>query len=99
MERVEGRRIDPVSGRVYHTSRLPADNAIRARLIQREDDTRATMHVRLREFHKNVTAILDFYQAELRTVRFLDLVRPEQFDIDPEQMFDAIRQAIEGDQY
>jgi adenylate kinase len=46
-ERVDGRRIDPVSGRVYHvTFRPPTDEKITARLIQRSDDTMEKMKVR-----------------------------------------------------
>lgn len=43
VERVEGRRIDPVSGKVYHTkyNPPPAAGVVAARLIQRADDTRA----------------------------------------------------------
>jgi adenylate kinase family enzyme len=39
-ERVEGRRTDPVSGRVYHVKfRPPSEPAVLARLIRRKDDT------------------------------------------------------------
>jgi adenylate kinase len=45
-ERVDGRRIDPVSGRVYHVKfRAPTDDKIIARLIQRSDDTKEKMKV------------------------------------------------------
>jgi adenylate kinase len=40
IERVVGRRLDPVSGKIYHLKYSPPENAeIAARVIQRSDDT------------------------------------------------------------
>jgi adenylate kinase family enzyme len=41
VERVEGRRSDPQSGKIYHLKFNPPENAeVAARLVQRSDDTR-----------------------------------------------------------
>ena len=63
IERVEGRRNDPVTGKVYHMvfNPPPEDDAVRGRLEQRKDDTREAMVSRLETYHKNVDAILAFY--------------------------------------
>jgi len=99
IERVEGRRIDPVSGRIYHTSRLPADEAVRARLIQRTDDTRAKMKNRLADFHALIADIMDFYREELRIVKHAEILASGAKDVNPEQIFDAIRQQLEKGAY
>jgi adenylate kinase len=40
IERVVGRRLDPVSGKIYHLKYSPPETAeIAARVIQRSDDT------------------------------------------------------------
>ncbi|GMI34795.1 hypothetical protein TeGR_g7472 [Tetraparma gracilis] len=66
VERVEGRRIDPETGDSYHTKfNWPADmpEAVRARLVQREDDTADKCLVRVAQFNKNVAAIRGFYEG------------------------------------
>ena len=63
VERVEGRRSDPVTGKVYHLkfNPPPEDPEIQARLEHRKDDTKEAMVNRLSIYHKNVADILDFY--------------------------------------
>jgi adenylate kinase len=63
IERVEGRRTDPVTGKVYHLkfNPPPADEALLKRLEQRKDDTREALKPRLEGYHANLGAILDCY--------------------------------------
>jgi adenylate kinase len=63
IERCEGRRNDPVTGKVYHIkfNPPPEDPEVQGRLEQRKDDTREAMVSRLQTYHKNITDILDFY--------------------------------------
>lgn len=63
VERIEGRRNDPVTGKVYHVkfNPPPQEPEILGRLEQRKDDTREAMVSRLETYHKNVTDILGFY--------------------------------------
>jgi adenylate kinase len=64
IERIEGRRTDPVTGKVYHLKFNPPpsnDAEVMKRLEQRKDDTREAMVSRLATYHKNVDEILGFY--------------------------------------
>eukprot|EP00947_MAST-08B_sp_MAST-8B-sp1_P002465 g2465.t1 len=72
IERVEGRRIDPVSGKIYHVLYNPPDNdAIAGRLIQRMDDTRAKIVRRLGGYRSNIEQILRFYGQTVTRVQFV----------------------------
>ena len=62
VERVVGRRTDPVTGTIYHmTFSPPTDDEIMARLEQRSDDTEEKVKVRLEQFHANVDAVRGSY--------------------------------------
>ncbi len=71
VERVCGRRIDPETGNSYHIKfnwpeDMPED--VKARLVQRDDDTEDKVKVRLQGYNKNVDAIRGFYEAQGVTV-------------------------------
>lgn len=62
VERVVGRRTDPVTGDIYHmTFSPPTDPEVEARLEQRSDDTEEKVKVRLEQFHANVDAVKGSY--------------------------------------
>jgi adenylate kinase len=62
VERVVGRRTDPVTGKIYHMKfNPPKDEAVLARLTQRSDDTEEKIKVRLEQFHSNVAAVRGRY--------------------------------------
>ena len=62
VERVVGRRTDPITGKIYHmTFSPPDDEEILNRLEQRSDDTEEKVKVRLEQFHANVDAVKDSY--------------------------------------
>jgi len=62
VERVVGRRTDPVTGKIYHMKfSPPEDYEVRSRLVQRSDDTEEKVKVRLEQFHANVDAVKDSY--------------------------------------
>ncbi len=62
VERVVGRRTDPVTGKIYHmTFSPPDDEEILKRLEQRSDDTEEKVKVRLGQFHANVEAVRGSY--------------------------------------
>lgn len=64
VERIEGRRNDPITGKVYHIKFNPPpadDKELLERLEQRKDDTREAMVSRLATYHKNCDDILSFY--------------------------------------
>jgi len=60
IRRVVGRRLDPVTGRIYHMQYSPPeDQHIASRLIQRTDDTEEKAMVRLEAYYTHIRAIED----------------------------------------
>ncbi|XP_011031801.1 PREDICTED: adenylate kinase, chloroplastic-like [Populus euphratica] len=63
VERVVGRRLDPVTGKIYHLKYSPPETEeIAARLTQRFDDTEEKVKMRLQTHHQNVEAVLLMYE-------------------------------------
>uniref|UniRef100_A0A2P2JHE0 adenylate kinase n=1 Tax=Rhizophora mucronata TaxID=61149 RepID=A0A2P2JHE0_RHIMU len=63
VERVIGRRLDPVTGKIYHLKYSPPETEeIAARLTQRFDDTEEKVKLRLRTHNQNVESVLTMYQ-------------------------------------
>ncbi|KAM3375269.1 adenylate kinase, chloroplastic isoform X1 [Capsicum galapagoense] len=63
VERVVGRRLDPVTGRIYHLKYSPPEtDEIAARLTQRFDDTEEKVKLRLHTHHQNVESVLSMYK-------------------------------------
>ena len=75
VERVTGRRTDPVTGTIYHLkfSPPPNDPAVLSRLVQRSDDTEEKIVVRYRDFKNNIDSVRAAYAG--RTV-VVDGTRP-----------------------
>lgn len=70
VERVVGRRMDPLTGKIYHLkfSPPPDDPELKARLQQRSDDTEEKSTHRLRSYNQNLKSITDKYKGKI--VRF-----------------------------
>lgn len=62
VERISGRRNDPVTGKVYHIKYRPAPVDVQSRLVVRGDDTEEKVRVRLSNFHSHMKQLLDYYQ-------------------------------------
>ncbi|KAI3972810.1 hypothetical protein MKX01_019468 [Papaver californicum] len=63
VERVVGRRLDPVTGKIYHLKYAPPEtDEVAARLTQRFDDTEEKVNLRLGTHHQNVEAVLAVYE-------------------------------------
>ncbi|CAJ1978259.1 unnamed protein product [Sphenostylis stenocarpa] len=63
VERVVGRRLDPVTGKIYHLKYSPPETEeIAARLTQRFDDTEEKVKLRLNTHHQNVESVLSLYK-------------------------------------
>ena len=66
VERVTGRRLDPVTGEIYHLKFRPppaGDAEIAARLTRRSDDTEEALRARLATHHSNVAAVVGYYEG------------------------------------
>eukprot|EP00567_Pseudictyota_dubia_P018600 CAMPEP_0197433808 /NCGR_PEP_ID=MMETSP1175-20131217/1608_1 /TAXON_ID=1003142 /ORGANISM="Triceratium dubium, Strain CCMP147" /LENGTH=318 /DNA_ID=CAMNT_0042962299 /DNA_START=132 /DNA_END=1088 /DNA_ORIENTATION=+ len=62
IERVVGRRMDPVDGKIYHLTFKPPPEEIKGRLITRSDDNEENAWKRLRQFHENVSSVKECFQ-------------------------------------
>ncbi len=67
INRLSGRRVHEASGRVYHVEHNPpkvagVDDVTGEPLIQRADDTEATVRKRLQVYHEQTRPLVDFYQ-------------------------------------
>lgn len=62
IKRTTGRRIDPVTGEIYHTKFRPAPAEIQARLIHREDDREEIVRKRLEKYHADTRFVLPYYE-------------------------------------
>lgn len=67
IERLTGRRVHPGSGRVYHIEHNPprvenVDDETGEPLVQREDDSEATVRDRLDVYHAQTSVLVDYYQ-------------------------------------
>ncbi|KAG5575792.1 hypothetical protein H5410_055926 [Solanum commersonii] len=66
VERVVGRRLDPVTGKIYHLKYSPPETEeIATRVTQRFDDTEekaCIVKLRLQTHHQNVEAVLSMYE-------------------------------------
>ncbi|KAK9134849.1 hypothetical protein Syun_014179 [Stephania yunnanensis] len=63
VERVVGRRLDPITGKIYHLKYSPTETEeIASRLTQRFDDTEEKVKLRLKTHHLNVEDVLSIYK-------------------------------------
>ena len=66
VERVTGRRIDPITGKIYHMKFKPPENEeIANRLIQRSDDTEEKIRVRYNDFKSHIDNIQSSYEDKI----------------------------------
>jgi len=95
INRLSGRRVHPASGRVYHVVYNPpkkadADDVTGEPLIQREDDSEATVRNRLKVYHDQTKPLIDFYrkmaQSDSSALRYCTIAGVGDVD--------AIRQQI-----
>ena len=64
VERIVGRRMDSVTGDIYHVKYNPAPEDIRHRLVQRKDDTEETVRSRLGAYHEQTSPLADYYESK-----------------------------------
>ncbi|XP_031108973.1 adenylate kinase 5, chloroplastic isoform X2 [Ipomoea triloba] len=69
IDRCVGRRLDPLTGRIYHEKNFPPETEeIKARLVTRPDDTEEKVKARLQIYKQNSEAVLPIYLDILRKV-------------------------------
>ena len=62
VERMSGRRTDPATGQVYHVRYNPPPAEVAERVIQRPDDTEATVRHRLQVYEASTAPLVAFYE-------------------------------------
>ncbi|KQJ94808.1 adenylate kinase, chloroplastic [Brachypodium distachyon] len=70
VERVVGRRLDPVTGKIYHLKYSPPENEeIASRLTQRFDDTEEKVKLRLQTHYQNIESLESIYEDVIVKVK------------------------------
>ena len=92
IKRISGRRVHLASGRSYHVEFSPPkvpgkDDVTGEDLIQRNDDTEATIRNRLETYHRQTAPLIEYYgkKGSLQTVDGLAA---------PEEVFQQIKKCI-----
>ncbi|KAF3643452.1 putative adenylate kinase 5, chloroplastic [Capsicum annuum] len=69
IDRCVGRKLDPLTGKIYHVTHFPPETEdIKARLITRPDDTEEKVKSRLQIYKQNAEAILPVYSNIMKKV-------------------------------
>lgn len=69
ISRCIGRRMDPLTGKIYHVKNFPPETAeISARLITRPDDTEEKVKCRLEAYKRNVESVSATYMNILKKI-------------------------------
>ena len=89
VRRLTGRRMDPETGDIYHTEfNMPDDEAVRDRLVQREDDSEDVVRDRLRVYEENTEPVIEHYREEG------DLVEIDG-EASPDEVFERIVEVLD----
>jgi adenylate kinase len=64
VERITGRRNDPVTGVIYHMKFDPPPPEVAGRVVQRKDDTEEACRARLEKYHGETAPVVPFYEAK-----------------------------------
>jgi adenylate kinase len=98
VRRISGRRIHQPSGRVYHVDFNPPkeaglDDETHEPLIQRDDDSEATIRERLKVYHAQTAPLIDYYKnlsAQKAGLHFCTITGKGSV----EEIFNQIEQSI-----
>jgi adenylate kinase len=89
VERIVGRRSDPVTGRIYHLRYDPPPADVAERVVQRADDTEEACRTRLAAYHAQTAPLVPYYEAQ-------GLVRKVDGLGAPSDVFGRIEAALAG---
>jgi len=88
VQRIVGRRSDPVTGTIYHLEFSPPPAEVVDRLVHRKDDTEDACRERLSTYHGQTAPIIPFYEA-------LDLVTKVDGVGNPADVTERIASALD----
>ena len=63
VDRITGRRTDPVTGTIYHMTFNPPPADVADRVTQRKDDTEQACRARLESYHRQTAPLVPFYEG------------------------------------
>jgi adenylate kinase len=89
VERMSGRRTDPVTGEVYHVVHNPPPAEVAARVVQRPDDREETIRHRLDVYEASTRPLIEHYEREDVPVHRIDGDRP--IDVVREDLLRALK--------
>ena len=89
VERITGRRNDPVTGAIYHLKFNPPPADVVDRLQQRKDDTEEACRVRLGKYHAETAPVIPFYDDK-------GLLKRVDGDRSPAEVKDAVMSLFRG---
>jgi adenylate kinase len=89
MQRMSGRRLDPVTGKIYHLKNIPPPKKIISRLVQRNDDKPQVVRSRLKIYRKLTQPIVKYYRKK-NVLITVDAAQK------PEKVFQEIKRALRG---
>eukprot|EP00457_Paulinella_chromatophora_P005222 gb/GEZN01005236.1/.p1 GENE.gb/GEZN01005236.1/~~gb/GEZN01005236.1/.p1 ORF type:complete len:518 (+),score=96.73 gb/GEZN01005236.1/:45-1598(+) len=92
MDRIGGRRLDPITKKTYHIKYNPPPPEVADRVVVRYDDTPDRLQQRLEEFQKHILSLLAIY-AEVKAVV------PAPADLRPALLFENLKKLLEGEEY
>lgn len=87
VERITGRRSDPVTGTIYHLKFNPPPAEVVDRLVHRADDTEEACVARLKKYHSETAPIVPFYESK-------GLVRHVDGNAAPDVVTDRIKSVL-----
>ena len=62
------RRLDPLTGRIYHLKYRPPPHEIACRLVQRSDDQVESVKQRIDTYNENIQSILPYFSEQICTI-------------------------------
>lgn len=62
------RRLDPLTGRIYHLKYRPPPDEIAARLVQRSDDQEESVKQRIETYNQHIQSILPYFNGKISQI-------------------------------
>jgi adenylate kinase len=76
VERIVGRRVDPITNEIYHMkTRPPPSKAVEQRCLMRADDTEDAIKVRIAKYHQHVADVRKFFGVCLSSPPVTSIIR------------------------
>ncbi|CAO2817555.1 unnamed protein product [Amaranthus hypochondriacus] len=100
INRCIGRRLDPMTGKIYHINNFPPETEeVKARLVTRPDDTEEKVRSRLEIYKRNVEAVLATYIQVMKKIngnRTKDVIFEEISSILTQLQNEKVKAATRG---